>query len=236
VDLVKNAPGFDACVIHPRLETLPLGLLAALRSRSRAVVVEGYSVEGVDVDGVAIDWNAAVAAGLRHLVELGHRRIGLMTIDRPVRAFSAVISQFRLLHSWANLDSSIDPVVLVPNSGEAEIYTNIAARLKAHADSLGRPAHSALLMFLGAYHGKPLLKALQHVAPDLSIAMLGFTDLAVEHAGHLTTIGQSTANVTEAVAAAIERRWAEPAAPYVSCNIAPELIVRSSTLEQREVA
>lgn len=233
-DLVRNASGFDACVVHPRLETLPLELLATLRSRSRAVVVEGYSVEGVDVDGVAVDWNAAVATGLRHLLDLGHRRIGLMALDRPVRAFSAVASQFRLLHDWAALDSPVDPVMLVPSNGDTDTYTGIASRLKAQTDDRGRQAFSALLMFVGTYHGRPLLKALRSAAPGISVAMLGFTDLEIEHGNQLTTVGQSTANVTEAVAQTIERRWAEPAAPHVSRYLAPELIERSSTQEHKD--
>lgn len=228
-DLIRNSPGFDACVVHPRQETLPLELLAAARSRSRAVVVEGYSVEGVDVDGVAIDWNAALSLGLRHLVDLGHRRIGLLALDRSVRAFVSVVSQFRLLNGWADLHAPIDPIVLLPEDWRNDGYASLSARLRALTDNHGRPIFSAVLIFVGTYNGRRMLEALRAAAPELSAAVLGFNDLETEHANQFTTIGQSTTNVTEAVAELIERRWAEPSATYLTQYLAPELAIRSTT-------
>ena len=228
-DLIRNSPGFDACVIHPRQEVLPLELLAAARSRSRAVVVEGYSVEGVDVDGVAVDWNAALSLGLRHLVDLGHHRIGLLALDRPVRAFVSIVSQFRLLNGWADLQAPVDPIVLLPEDWRNDGYAGLTARLQALTDNRGRPIFSAMLIFVGTYNGRQMLKALDAAMPNLSTAVLGFNDLETEHANQVTTVGQSTTNVTEAVAELIERRWAEPSAPYLTRYLAPELAIRSTT-------
>ena len=228
-DIVRNASGFDACVLHPRLEIVPVKLLAALRSSSRAVIVEGYGVEGVDVDGVGIDWPSAVSIGLRHLIDLGHHRVGLVTIDRPVRAFKAVAARFRVLHGWAGLESSADPVMMIPPGTEAEVYGHIAARLKSRAAQPLCP--TALLFYLDAYHGGNLLDVVERAIPGASVATLGFTDLAIEHVDRLTTIGHSTVAVTEGVAVAIEQRWANPHAPHASQHLEPELVVRASTVK-----
>ena len=145
-ELVRNAPRFDASVVHPRLETMPLALLAALRARSRAVVVEGYATEGIDVDGVAVDWPAAVALGLRHLMELGHHEIGLVTIDRPTRAFTSVIRQFRTLHSWSGLGRGVDPVVLLPSCTGSGAIPGSCLR---HASALCAAAKGVILRTAG---------------------------------------------------------------------------------------
>jgi DNA-binding LacI/PurR family transcriptional regulator len=169
-ELVRNAPRFDASVVHPRLETMPLALLAALRARSRAVVVEGYATEGIDVDGVAVDWPAAVALGLRHLMELGHHEIGLVTIDRPTRAFTSVIRQFRTLHSWSGLGRGVDPVVLLPSVPEAELYPALAFAMQVHSAQQRKASFSALLVYVGPYHGDRLLLRSTQIASRQSVS------------------------------------------------------------------
>ncbi len=229
-DIVKKTTGFDACVLHPRLENVPVKLLAALRACSRAVIVESYGMEGVDVDSIGIDWPGAVALGLRHLIDLGHHNIGLVTMDRPVRAFRAVAARFRVLHDWAGLDPSVDPVVLIPSGTEAEVFDHITAYLKSRAGRPGCP--TALVFYLDVYHGALLLDVVNRTLPGLAIVMLGFTDVALEHADRLTTVGHSTVAVTERVAVAIEERWAHPNAPHCSQHLEPELIVRASTAKR----
>lgn len=151
-------------------------------------------------------------------------------MDRPVRAFRAVAARFRVLHEWAGLDGSVDPVLLVPPGTEAEVFDYISSYLKSRA---GRPdCPTALIFYLDVYHGALLLDVVDKTLPGLGIVMLGFTDVALEHADRLTTVGHSTVAVTERVAVAIEERWANPNAPHSSQHLEPELIVRASTAKR----
>lgn len=237
MQLIEGGPPIDAVVVQPRGAMLPLGFLARLRQISEAVVIEGYPVAGIDVDCVGINWPAAVYAALRHLVDQGHRRIGYVTMAHPSRFFQASLEQFRQLYAWAGLPRDPDPEILLPVAPEETLFETLATELSRRGGGVGRSAFSALVIYPGPFHGDLLLKALERaemsVPTDLSVVMIGFTDLRHEHVGRLTTVGLSSEKLTESVAVAIENRWRDPAAPYGAAYLAPEFFDRGSTLAPR---
>jgi DNA-binding LacI/PurR family transcriptional regulator len=236
LEIIGGVRRFDACVVQPRLSPLPLQLLASLRQRSQCVVIEGYSIVGVDVDQVAANWPRAVEIAMRHVLDLGHRRIGFVTQASPVRAFAETARWFRAYHRWAGLSADMDPVILVGPGGEGELFNELYGKL--HAGE-GRLPFSALIVHPGIFHGENLLAGLGQrgvAVPDqLSLVLLGVTNMGYEHVDRLAMAGCSTEQIAAAVAATIERRWASPAEPYKDDYLEPELIVRSSTRAIAEV-
>lgn len=233
MDLIVGGPRIDAAVVQPRGAVLPLRFLAELRQRCDAVVIEGYAATGIDADCIGVDWPAAIAQALRHLIDRGHRRIAYVTMDHPGRLFQAALAQFRLLHAWAGLAADADPVILLPLGPEEASFAVLTRELERRSSSRGKPAPTALIVYPGAFHGDLLLAALKRakrsVPEDLSVVIAGFTDLPQEDVGRLDTVGLSTVALTESVAMLIEQRWARPEARYETTYIQPEFVERNST-------
>jgi DNA-binding LacI/PurR family transcriptional regulator len=229
MQLIEGGTPIDAAVVQPRGAMLPLEFLALLRRNSAAVVIEGFPVAGVDVDCVGVNWPAAVHVAMRHLVELGHRRIGYATMAHPNRLFRAPLEQFRQLRSWAGLSPGVDCEIMLPEADEDELFEHLAREL-VHR---GREAFTAMVIYPGPFHGDRLLQALARanlrVPDDISVAMIGFNDIKHENIGRLTTIGHSVERLTELVAVAIEQRWSAPTASYEAAYLTPELVDHGST-------
>ena len=79
--LLRNAPDFSAAILQSHYETVPVRLLNLLQEKSPAIVADGHSISGIDLDIVGTDWTDAIDDAVDHLTELGHRKIGLVTID-----------------------------------------------------------------------------------------------------------------------------------------------------------
>ena len=227
-EIVEGLPRFDACVVQPRGTTVPLSLLAMLKARDQMVVVEGFGVTGVDIDAVAIDWPGAVSLALRHLYDLGHRRIGFVAQSLSLRAFLDTAAEFRRLHAWAGLSSEVDPVIPLASESEDAAFGMLEQYL---AD---KPApFTAYIVYPRAFHGDRLIRSFKQagfrIPQDVGVVALGYTDFVHEHVGLLDTAGQSAANVVEAIIATIEARWQDPDDPYRIRYLAPELILRGSS-------
>ena len=233
LEIIGGVHRFDACVVQPRLSSLPLQLLASLRARSNSVVIEGYSIVGVDVDLVATDWPRAVELAMRHLLDLGHRRIGFVTQASPLRAFAETARWFRAYHRWAGLATTPDSVILVGPGNEVELFDELYRKLHGAIDNTNRLPFSALIVHPGIFHGENLLASFTThgvaVPEHMSLVLLGATNMRYEHVDHLAMAGCSTEQTAAAVAATIERRWAAPTEPYRDEYLEPELVIRNST-------
>ena len=76
---VLGAGGFDVCVLQPRRSVLPVEAVALLRAKATHMIVEGRHLELMDVDVLVRNRAKSIAIALRHLHELGHECIGLLT-------------------------------------------------------------------------------------------------------------------------------------------------------------
>src|SRR5262249_40931615 len=148
---------------------------------------------GVDVDLVATNWPKAVELAMRHLLDLGHRRIGFVTQASPVRAFAETARWFQAYHRWAGLAVETDPVILVGPGGEDELFNELYEKL--HAGEARLP-FSALIIHPGIFHGENLLAGLAQrgvdVPDQLSLVLLGATNMRYEHVDRLAMAGCST--------------------------------------------
>jgi DNA-binding LacI/PurR family transcriptional regulator len=198
------------------------GLRALLSVRIPVVAVDRRLPE-VEVDTVTVDNEAAMYRGVRHLLELGHRRIALVSGPMDVSA----IRERHGGYVRALTEAGISPVPSLIR--HADLREPLA---RSGAEELLAAQPSAFvtvnnLATVGA------LKALRHAGlkvPD-DVSVLGFDDLL---AGELldpplTAIAQPTYTIGQKAIELLVRRIATPDVPVSDVVLDTEFIVRAST-------
>jgi DNA-binding LacI/PurR family transcriptional regulator len=200
------------------------GLRAVLAVRIPVVAVD-RRLPGLEIDTVTVDNEAAMYRGVRHLLELGHRRIAL--VGGPLDVSSISERHEGYLRALDEAGIAPDPeLILHADLREAVAWTATTEVLAR------RPAPTALvtvnnLATVGA------LKAVRHAGlrvPD-DVSVLGFDDLL---AGELldpplTAIAQPTYSIGQRAIELLVRRIVSPDDPVSDLVLDTELIVRAST-------
>jgi len=203
-----------------------------------ATVSSHHSVKGTT--SVVLDHAGAAELGLRHLLDLGHRRIAFIQgtagiPDSEVR-WSAIIDAARRL--GVPIASKLVAPILDPTPSSPQLGYDVTRRLLASGERF-----TALFAFndisaIGAI--RALGEHGLRVPSDVSV--LGFDDIesATYLGPGLTTIRQPLQEMGKAAAEAVLRRigrpreeWADERAQIV---VAPELVVRETTASARAVA
>lgn len=213
--VLQGLPRFDACVVQSTYKPIPVELLSALRERTAVLAVDGLALVGTDAEAVGTEWGEPLAQALAHLVDQGHRRILFATTSHPLLATQLGMRRLDYLKA-SRSDLHIDQLT-VPQLPDDHYEEALAARLAALKGAGGRLPFTALAVW-GVESGetfRALLSAADIDVPsDLSIVLLGRTDLANEHASFFTTFGCSVGDQAAALQQAILARWADPAAAY----------------------
>jgi LacI family transcriptional regulator, repressor for deo operon, udp, cdd, tsx, nupC, and nupG len=195
-----------------------------LRSRGLPfVLVNGYAEE-VDAPAVSTDDGAAMELAVRHLVALGHRRIGLaigpdrfVPARRKVEAFTRVMTD--LLPDERGAPHVVSALFTVEGG-------------QAAATELVTSGHTAVvcgsdLMALGAIRAARTMGL--RVPEDVSVVgfddspLVGFTDPA------LTTVRQPVRGVAAAAVDTLVAEIGGTRTPRTEMLFHPELVVRGST-------
>jgi DNA-binding LacI/PurR family transcriptional regulator len=216
--------GVDGIVIAPSP-----GAREALRPLMESgfpLVVIVRQIERLEVDQVFADSIEGAYEATRHLIELGHRRIGLLTGIREIQTFKE-----RLFgHQKALLDHSIpfDPDLVL------DAYSHVEEGCAATKHLLENTDVTAVFatnypMTLGA------LKAIGELDLDCpgEISLIGFDDLdcAVVVRPHLTVVDQKPFAIGHTAGTMLFERinstgGSQPAARIV--KIPPEVVIRES--------
>ena len=223
--------------IEGALARRPMGVIAVfsdvsetmrdqLRSRGIPFVVVDPAGEPLhDTPSIgATNWNGGLAA-TRHLLGLGHRRIGVIGGPAGVLCSRARVDGFRAAMDEAGVP--IDPTLV--SHGAFQVDEGIAAgrRLLARRDRPSAIITGNDLQALGVYQAAR--EARLHVPEDLSV--VGFDDLPIARwvSPPLTTVRQPLIEMAEAAAEVVVAlaRGEEP--PQTRIELATELIVREST-------
>jgi len=195
-----------------------------LRGRGLPIVlINGYA-EGVDAPFVSTDDGAAIDLAVRHLVALGHRRIGLaIGPDRFVPAQRKVQSFAENLRRHLGIDDVAPHVV-------STLFTVEGGR--AAAAELIASGHTAIvcgsdLMALGAIRAA---RSLGLTVPG-DISVVGFDDspLMAFTDPPLTTVRQPALAMGEAAVATLVAEIGGTRGLRTELLFHPELIVRDST-------
>lgn len=189
-------PSVDACVVRLQGDVMPAGILATLRARCKAVVIEGVPVEHVDVDSVATDWLLAIETAIRHLQSRGHRKIAL--------ALNAADTRFaregaRLFRSLMRTAGDEEPVV--------------AYRTEVGYDLAGATAVVAWSIAVA-----------QQLPPGTPMVMMENPDIGSELPG-VTIVGRTSARIATAVIERIDFRLNNPDAAFAPVYDKPKLVI-----------
>jgi DNA-binding LacI/PurR family transcriptional regulator len=195
-----------------------------LRDRGLPIVlVNGYH-EGIDAPFISNDDVASMELALTHLVQLGHRQIGLaigpdrfVPVIRKVQGFRA---SMKALLGRDDVDELVERTMFSVAGGDTA-----AARLIERGCTA--IVCGSDLMALGAI--RAARRAGLQVPDDVSVVgyddspLIAFTDPP------LTTVRQSVQAMSEAAVRALLDEIAGEPAPRAEFVFRPELVVRSST-------
>lgn len=194
------------------------------RGRMRIVAVDNAS-PGLGVDGFALDNRRAADLAVSHLLDLGHRRIGIVAGMRHQHVSQERLAGYRAaLHRRGAED---DPGLVVHGDFRMEEARACAAHL------LGRPARPTAifvannLMLIGVM--RSLAEAGIRVPDDISVCSIDDFPWAPAFHPALTVVRQPIAQMAAAAFVRLVGRLGEDeAAPPEQQIFAPELVVRQS--------
>ena len=211
--------------------TLPATLKHTLRSRAIPfAIVDPAGDPEPDVPSVgSANWAGGLAA-TRHLVELGHRRIGIISGPEDMLCSLARVDGFRSAMSMARLDVAPELV----RFGDFHVQGGFR-----HAETLLDLADPPTAIFAGSdLQGLGVLEAARvrglRVPADLSVVGYDDIPLARWSSPALTTVHQPLRRMAE-TAAQMVLRLRRGETPQSRVELGTELVVRQSTapLEER---
>ena len=200
---LRAMPAVDACVLRPQSDPIPANILAAIKSRCRAVVVEGTPIEHLDIDSVATDWLLAIETAIRHLRSRGHERLALVLNESGSRYTRDGARLFKSMMRLVNADDA--PVVYLNEPGAIDLLENTTAVIAWSASAV---------------------RTLRKAGVPQTIVAMESPDLNDDALAGLTIVGRTSQRVAAAVIERIDFRLANPDAPFAPVYDKPKLVVR----------
>jgi DNA-binding LacI/PurR family transcriptional regulator len=212
LQILRTLPRFDACVLQSTFETISIEMLAAARQKSPVLVVDGAVLAETEVDAVGIEWGSAVNLALEHLWSQGHERIGLV-----ISSHFALATELGRIWYQARIAPQKAQVIQIPSWPQEDYAAKAAEMIAAQRDAGGKLPFSALIVWGiedGADYAACMARQGIDIPSELSVVMLGRTDLANEHANFFTSCGTTTTLLAKTLHETIAQRWQEPDREY----------------------
>lgn len=204
-----------------------------LRSRNiPLVMVDPAGTPAPDVPSIgSADWNGGYLA-TRHLLDLGHRRIGIITGPDTMLASTARLSGYRAALDAAGV--AVDPELIRP--GEFHHHDGLVQG-RALLSVPDRPTAifaASDLYALGVYEAARSLG----IAIPADLSVVGYDDLRIARwsGPPLTTIHVPVAAMAEQSVRLIMRLRDEPELAFSRIDMDTSLVVRESTAEPRRLS
>ncbi len=216
--VLKGLPRFDACVVQSTFKAIPIALLAALRDKCDVLAVDGAALVGADVEAVGTEWGEPLAAAIALLMRQGHRRIAYACTSHPFLATQ--LGRRRFAYLQATLPEAMLQEITLDMLPHEDYTTRLVQQIQAcgnSSDSASALPFTALVAWGiedGALFRRLLAQCGIAVPAQLSVVLLGRTDLASEHADFFEVVGCSVADQVDALHRAITARWADAETPY----------------------
>ena len=195
-DWLRAMPAVDACVVRPQGDVLPANIVAILKAKCRAIVVEGVPMEHLDVDSVATDWLLTIETAVRHLRSRGHQKLALALTSTDAR-FAR--EGARLFRSLMRIATGEEPVV-------------------AYRTEAGYDLGDATAVVAWS------ITAAQDIGDKVPMVILENPDLVSDLPG-ATVVGRTSARVAASVVERIDYRLANPDAPFIPVYDKPKLVI-----------
>jgi DNA-binding LacI/PurR family transcriptional regulator len=213
--VLRGLPRFDACVVQSSFRTIPVELLASLREKSDVLAVDGAALVGTDVEAVGMEWGEPLGRAVDLLRAQGHTAIACAMTAQPL--FAVQMGRRRLQGLQSALPGCQLHEIALPQLPDEDYAGALVQALRERAGDSGRAPFTALVAW-GIENGPALREALARagwsVPRDLSVVLLGRTDLPNEHGDFFETVGCSVADQAESLHEAVRQRWADAAAPF----------------------
>jgi DNA-binding LacI/PurR family transcriptional regulator len=186
------------------------------------------------VDRIGTDWEEALCLALEHLTGLGHRRIGLVSLDSAAQPILSARRAFTRLENWRGTRLEVAPPILLrglqhPTQQVGAVLGRALAEIRGPGECLPFTA----LVFLGISDAAGIRQALTEAGlatpEDLSVHILGHHDVPTEHFDTFTVTGSSHGEAAAELVAAIRKRLAFPALPPQTTFLSCEQVLRSTT-------
>jgi DNA-binding transcriptional regulator YhcF (GntR family) len=208
--ILKGIPSFDAVIMQSHYESIPIGLLSALKNKTRALVIDGLTVAGVDVDRVGVDWLEVIGLALDHLVAEGYRRPALITIDSNAQPMVLTRRFFDRLRHWDLHEITTSVHILkgvIHPTQNPESLLDEALRTAAQGG-----ADSFLFLGLSETVGidAALTKSGLSLAEAEAVVILGHTDVPSEHLNKYSIAGVSHIQGAQQLVQSIVQRFKHP--------------------------
>lgn len=215
--VLQTLPRFDACVVQNSFETMPIEMLAAIRRKADTIIVDGAWLVGTDVDAVGFEWGEPVDRAVALLRGRGHRRIGFATTASPFLANELGRHHYEHLRARADDPGLLQPPLLLGELPYQGYEAALVAMLRARADEAGQLPFTGLIAWgieSGALFRTLLDQASIRVPEDLSVVLLGRTDVEEEAGGFFAMIGCRASDQCDVLLDALVKRWAQPRSPH----------------------
>ena len=214
--------------------------LAALSRVPTPVVVVGTLPEQPDqpepdplgpppkaIDNVRADSHTGVGLAVKHLVELGRRRIGF--VNGPLDTVPGAARQSGYTDALTAAGLPYDPALVEPAGFHYASGREAAVRLldRHRHDPPDAILAANDLIAVGVLHA--LLAAGVRVPEDVALVGMDDTDLAEMSFPQLSSVSLGSAERGRLAAELLVARLADPARPAQRITVAPTLVVRASS-------
>lgn len=238
LQILRTAPKFGAAILQSHFETIPVRLLNLLQEKSNVIVADGHSLSGIDIDRVGTDWTEAMDDAIDHLTELGHRKVGLVTIDGHGRPILAARRYFSRLTNWRGTGLEVHPLLTLSNMvyPTQQVADALNSLLSGIITDHGKLPFSALV-FLGISDSAGIRQCLENLSinipDDLSVHMLGHCDVPSEHYRFFSMSGPTYRGAVGDIIRCVNQRMEQPGLPPQITYLPIQRDVRASTSAPR---
>ena len=202
-------------------------LAQSLADARESLVVVDRNIEGLMADFVQIDHERGAYLATRHLLELGHVRIGCVT--GPVTTAVSAMRVHGFIRAMAERGIQIEPSAIVEGDFSARGGQEAAAQV---LDAVRPTAIFACNDMMGI--GALRVAAVRGIRVPEQCSIIGFDDIELSAYTYpaLSTVGQSVRALGEAAAnMLIERISGAVSGPMRKRVITPRLVLRESTAQ-----
>ena len=200
-------------------------LASSLTDTREPLVIVDRNIEGLSADLVQIDHERGAYLATKHLLELGHVRIGCIT--GPVATAVSAMRVHGFIRAMAERGIEIEPSAIVESDFSGEGGQQAAGRL---FDTVRPTAIFACNDMMGI--GALRVAAERGIRVPHDCSIIGFDDIELSSYTYpaLSTVGQSVRALGEAAAhMLIERISGVVSGPTRRRVITPRLVLREST-------
>jgi len=222
---VQNAPTNEKIVLLCNPPKLTKNLQRSLLKRGFHTVNVDVRIPGYSGNFVGVDDAEGIRLGLKHLVELGHRRIALL-VNEPMEAgtIDARVQAFEKLTSKLGLTQSV--VVKCETKMGEDSYVAAYNQIDNVLALRPRPTAVFTVSDVGAWATLKRLRELDIAVPQ-DISVLGLDDDRPSAHTHpaLSTIAQPMAEIANRAIELLVKKQTESKTVFIH----PTLVVREST-------